>query len=628
MKKRTRFLVSFSLFVCVGLCFFSCSKNKDSASFMTTLDEIDRCIEQHEVTTAIKLLSKIEKKAYSAQYVIGVYKRYMQLSEKKRAEKILKFGIKHNPQSLELCALYTSFLTRENRISEALKVGHKLARTEYGSIYSEAFFKDAIQKQDEPFSYFIQKELLDTYYDAYVGSKDNAWLRNVALLYMLYGQYTDAASLNPSEKKSASDAYFWSEVLFDAGLYAEASDALLVSRDLLERESLGQTELVDTTVGGAIKEKRVSIIEITSLLSDAYVCIGEDEEAEKVRNDLIASLTSENDLEGSSSELLAIMYLNSALYSLSKNDYTGAGRLLTFVVQKWPDFIPGLVAYGNYAYNSNRLIMDDPLTRSAREAGVQSIDMKRFDDIPRVPISDALLRMEDALSKMENGGQNSVLYVAKLDLEDKISTETDERVRLSKMWRVLERNTVSHDQYPPEIAKYAVHTLLTLEKQNDAKTLFRKYLCARYNFDTTKNFYDECAEHLLSLYVWEAEYAAFFAALDKDATTSKRIYEYVVYETGYTNGGQEISPNAALSSSINLAMIYSSTKKSDKALELYGRAQSHATDNFTKADIMYRIACIQNTRGLTTDAIKSLQYSLYLNPSYARARILLNKIKI
>ncbi|MBR5096297.1 MAG: hypothetical protein IK094_04220, partial [Treponema sp.] len=108
-----------------------------------------------------------------------------------------------------------------------------------------------------------------------------------------------------------------------------------------------------------------------------------------------------------------------------------------------------------------------------------------------------------------------------------------------------------------------------------------------------------------------------------------RLYEYAVYETGFSSayGGTEISPAAATESAVNLAMIYSSTGSKDKALELYGRAQSRATDNYLRSQIMYRLACIYDAKKDAAAAVKALEYSLYLNPANGNARLLLGKFK-
>ena len=219
--------------------------------------------------------------------------------------------------------------------------------------------------------------------------------------------------------------------------------------------------------------------------------------------------------------------------------------------------------------------------------------------------------------------------MAALELEDKIDDSSDERARLGRMYRVLERNAIAADLYPAEIAQYAVHTLLRHDRYSEALEMFKKYLVARYNLGKERDFEEDLVLALRKMDLWEVEYAAYFSARERETDLTKRLYEYAVYESGYSSayGGSEISPAAATQSAVNLAMIYSSTGNKDKALELYGRAQSRANDNYLKSEIMYRLACVYDAKKEEAAAVKSLEYSLYLNPANGKARLLMQKFK-
>lgn len=590
----------------------------------SALDEADRYIAQGYPKDALKILSSCEKKILSPMDAIGVYKRYLSLDEKKSAEKILKASLKKNPKNLELNAVYVSFLKNGKRFDEAFKRSELLRGTKYGSLYSEFFFRDLIKEEaSRPVSFYLSEEMAARYVDAYNSNKDNAWLRNAALCSMSAGNYGDAAEVFPQEMDNSSDAYFWALVMYDNKKFGEAAECLLESQRLSKKTpSLLSDE--------KISARKTSPIEAASLLSDSYAMMGEEKEAEKVRGQLIAELTlggekADVSQEELSSSLLGTMYLNSALYALQRNDERAAYNSLLFLVQKWPDFVPALIAYGNFAYNSSKAVMDDPLTKSLRDAGVVSTDMKRFDERPRASVSDALLRMKESVART----RNDTLYVAVLELEDKLDDSSDERTRLGRMYRVLERNAIGADLFPPEITQYAVHTLLSLDHYDEAKSLFKKYLIARYKLGTERPFEEDLVLVLPNMILWEVEYAGYFAAREKNTDLTKRLYEYAVYESGFSPayGGEEISPAAATESAVNLAMIYSSTGNKDKALELYGRAQSRATDNYARSEIMYRLACVYDAKKDAAAAIKSLEYSLYLDPSNGNARHLLSKFK-
>ena len=590
----------------------------------SALDEADRYIAQGYPKDALKILSSCEKKILSPMDAIGVYKRYVALDEKKSAEKILKASLKKNPKNLELNAVYVSFLKNGKRFDEAYKRSELLRGTKYGSLYSEFFFRALLKEEaSRPLSFYLTEEMAARYIDAYNSNKDNAWLRNAALCAMASGAYGDAAQLFPQEMDNSSDAYFWALVMYDNKKFGEAAECLLESQRLSKKTpSLLSDE--------KISARKTSSIEAASLLSDSYAMMGEEKEAENVRGQLIAELTLGKEKatasqEELSSSLLATMYLNSAIYALQRNDERAAYNSLLFIVQKWPDFVPALVAYGNFAYNSSRRVMDDPLTKSLRDAGVVSTDMKRFDERPRASVSDALLRMKESIARTHN----DTLYVAALELEDKLDDSSDERTRLGRMYRVLERNALAADLFPPEIAQYAVHTLLNLDRYDEAKDLFKKYLIARYKLGKERDFEEDLVLSLQKMILWEVEYAGYFAAREKNTDLTKRLYEYAVYESGFSSsyGGTEISPAAATESAVNLAMIYSSTGNKDKALELYGRAQSRATDNYLRSEIMYRLACVYDAKKDAAAAIKALEYSLYLDPSNGNSRLLLSKFK-
>ena len=625
-------LVLCAAFTLCAAAFVSCSSKTRAMSMTSALDEADRYIAQGYPKDALKILGGCEEKILNPMDAIGVYKRYLALDSKKSAEKVLAKNLKKNPDNLELNAVYVSFLKKIGKADEALKRAARLRGSKYGGLYSELYFSSLLDEQkkrgdgaefSQDQSFFLTQEMQALYTDAYNSSGDNAWLRNAALVAMAAGEYGDALSFIPDRMKNSSDAYFWALVYYDNKKYGEAAESLLESRELAQKNA-------SRFSGGIAETRKISPIEATSLLSDSYALMGEEKEAEKVRGELIAQLTMGTEKEpaaesGATHSLLGTMYLNSALYALQRDDERAAYRTLTFVTQKWPDFAPALIAYGNFAYNNSRRAMDDPLTKSLRDAGVVSTDMKRFDERPRVSVADALLRMKESIARTHN----DALYVAALELEDKTDSSSDERARLGRMYRVLERNAISADLYPAEIARYAVHTLLRLDRYQEAKEMFKKYLVAKYNLGKEREFEEDLVLSLKRMALWEVEYAAYFAARERETDLTKRLYECAVYESGYSAayGGEEISPEAATESAVNLAMIYSSTGNKDKALELYGRAQSRATDNYLRSEIMYRLACVYDAKKDEAAAVKALEYSLYLNPANGNARLLLGKYK-
>ncbi len=619
MKNRAK-KISFLAGIFLVMLFASCSSKTRVSSLISSLDEVDRYIVQNNPSDALKILAQLQKKTVSPMEAVGIYKRYVLLSEKKSGEKVIVKNLKKHPKNLELNAIYTAILKDSGEYEKAFSQSEILRGTKYSSLYAEMYFRNLLSKDGErDLDFFLGADFLPIYHGAWQVSHDNAWLRNESLAYLARGEFSAAATLAPETKKSGADAYFWAAVLYDGQKYEYAAESLLEAKRLFARNENAFYE-------GIPDRTQVSAVEVASLLSDCYVHLGEDDVAENVRDDLIASLMLSG-AEQDSSDLLARVYLNSALYFQERDNPQDAKKILDFVVEKWPDFSPALIAYGNFAYESARRVLDDPLTRALRAAGIVSADIKRFDELPRVPVSDALARMHESLER--TGDKN--LHVAILDLEDRVSTSSDERARISKIWRLLEQNTLAPNLYPPEIVQYALRIFLEFEKYDDAKNIFVKYLNARFGFDEGKPFERELLENLLEMDLWEIEYAAFFAASQNDSLLAKKLYERAVFGEKKTSGNSfdafEFSPECDIQSAANLAMLYSSTGDKETALKLYGAAANRATDSYLKSEIMYRLGCTYNKLEQKSDARRSLEYALYLNPGNGNARLLLSELK-
>lgn len=617
--------------VMISGCFFSCSKNVTASSITGTLDEIDRYIDQGQTESALKLLKKTDKKSLSPNIRLGIYRRYLKLGETARAEKLIKSCLKKNPNDKQLVAVYSSYLLKQKNYTEALSLSKKLSGSEYGSIYAEAVLRTKLDSFSGELNFrdFCTADYSGVYFDAYSGSRDNKWLRNCAAVSLVDGNLEQAFSYRPAVLQDSLDAYFWSLVNYDNKKFVEASESLKTALDFVTREISDTFELKRV-----LKEKQNLNLKIRSLLADSYINLSEEKLAEAERNSLLSYLTSLDDEVESDGDMLteyripgvdilSVIYLNSAIWAVSKEDYKGAHKLLSFEVEKWPDYVPGLIAYGNFAYNSNLLKLDDPMTLELRKLGIRSMDMEAYDELPRIPVDDALARMEDSLSRFKN----YELYVAKLDLEDKVQKQSD-KAYLGKIYNTLERNSLGTNLYPPEIARYAVHGLVVLDQKEEAENLFNKFVSKRYEFDPAADFYDEFFVRIHQIENWEIEYAAWFAAEAKKASLAQQLYEFIVYNEYLKEQEKvrEISPRTTAPAMMNLAMIYSSTKNKNEAIKLYGKTASSSQSINLKAEALYRIGVLYNEMDLTSDAVKSLKYAIYLDPSHSKARILLSKI--
>lgn len=613
-------------------CFFSCSKRVTVSSLTGTLDEVDRYIIQGQTDTAVKLLKKTDKKSLPPIARLGIYRRYIQLGETEKAEKLIKSCLKKNPNDKMVIAVYSSILLKQNKLKEALSVSKKLSGTEYGSLYAEALLRTRIENSSVilTFDDFCSDDYVQVYLDAYSGSKDNRWLRNCAVVNLIKGKGEQAFAVYPKSFQDSQDAYFWSLVTYDNKKFVDAVENLKAAKNLLDREIADEYDLKRN-----VSLKQNLNLKIRALLADSYVNLSEEKLADQERNSLLEYITSLDDealntgnmnlnKSVTSDDVLSVIYLNSAVWALARDDLKGAYYLLAFCVDKWPDFVPGLIAYGNYAYNSSQLKLDDPMTQELRKLGIRSMDMEAYDELPKIPVEDAIARMEDSLARFKN----FELYVAKLDLEDKISDLSD-KAYYAKIYNTLERNTLSTNLYPPEITRYAVHGLLILDHKEEAEQLFNSYISSRYQFKDSQNFYDEMFLHIHEIQNWELEYAAWFAAESKKAKLSNQLYEFVVFNEYMKDSKKvrEISPRASIPAMMNLSMIYSSTKRKSDALSLYGKTSNISQNLRVKAEALYRIGVLYNEMDKVEDAIKSLKYAVYLNPSHSKARLLLAKIR-
>ncbi|MGN0739915.1 MAG: tetratricopeptide repeat protein [Treponema sp.] len=612
--------------------FFSCSTKIKSTSIIGILDEADRYISQGQTDSALKLLSKTDRPGLSPDIRLGIYKRYLKLGENSLAEKLLKSCFKKNPDDKRVIAVYSSRLLKQNKIKEALSVSKKLSGSEYSSIYAQAVLRNriSVMNADVSFDDFCTEDYMSVYFDAFNGSKDNCWLRNCAVINLVQGNLAQALACTPAVFSDSLDAYFWAMVYYDNNRFVESSETLTQAKNLIAQE------MNDFYINKASsKQKENLALKIRSLLADSYINLSEENLAETERNSLLAYISTLDEEEPSVSELpgeylvppvdiLSVIYLNSALWSLSKEDYNAAYQLLKFEVEKWPDYAPGLIAYGNFAYNSSQFDLSDPMTVELRKLGIQSLDMKKFDSLPRVPVEDALFKMNSSLSRFKN----FELYVAKLDLEDKIQQKS-EKARLARIYQELERNSLGTNLYPPEIARYAVHGFLMLDSIEEAESFFNKYIASQYSFDSDEDFFDEFFRNIHQMRAWEIEYAAWFSANSCKANLAQRLYEFLVLNEYLLQNQQvqKISHRATFSSMLNLAMIYSSTKNKDEALNLYGVASNSAKTPAQKAEALYRAGVLYSEKGSVDSAVKSLKYAVYLDPSHTKARLLLAQLK-
>lgn len=642
MKKSPavrKIFVLCSILFLAGIFFASCSKTEDS-SFMSGMESIDIFIKNGDSSEAMRLLKKYEKKAYSSFARLGIYRRYMTLGEEKRAEKVLVKGLKKLPDNLELTAVYGHFLLRHGQLLKAIDITKILEGTKYGSIRSEALMKKLLQNENlqELSKQLLSREISSAYYDTYVGTNDSRWLRNCALIYLLRGDYGLVSSLQ-RELEDSQDALFWAYVQYDSGNYDIAVRNLEKVRSPMLRGSAAL------------------------LASDAYMMLDDEESAEANREAYIA------DVQKTGAKIQPSIYVNSSLYAFRHEQYRKSYEYLIDALIAEPDYIPALITYGKLSWKDSQPLQMSELEKALRKTSLRTNKMREYDERPKFTIADALYRMQDTLERESKAGikHNDDLIVERLSLYLKDNPELNLTQKTAAIWEELEQNELGTNLYPAHLVQFAVQKFLSWGLIDEGRTLFMNYIDAKFDLNyrkkaseagTTENvktdifggekietvpvipesvarlaFGDRAADKSDRMEIWEIEFAAYFSLLEKNISAAKRLYEYVLFETGGVKNSNakgninSISPLAASSSAANLAMIYSSSGDRKRALSLYTLAAGKSKLPEVKSKLLYRNAKIQVDMGDLNAAKTSLRYSLSLDMSNADARLLKRQIE-
>ena len=604
---------TFLLFSLILFCFSGCRLKAEQNSLTSQFDVIDALVMQNQMQSALKELKKAEKRAYDSWTWIGIYKRYMTLGESNLAEKALKKALKKNSGNVELQAVYTLFLLRADRLGDAGKWAEKLRGTQYASLYSEYVLRQNAEKAaaaENKFAFFTNENYYQIYLDAYKTSKNPVWLRNCAVFNLINGHYDVAATLLPAAFLDADDAFFWATVCYDAGQYYDAIEAVEASRSLM------------TGYQGAVTFK-TSFVQQIALESDAYMAVSEMEAAENARRGIVLNLD-ELKIRKSDEALLSNVVLNSAKWAENQGMDEQNADLLFYAVNRWPDNVPALILYADFAYRSNLEREEDTEIAALRKAGIQTLEMERYDSRRKIPMSDALYRIDEALRRTNA----PYLHIAKLDLKYKTDSSISEKDKNRDLWNMLENSYNEDGEYKGLLVQYALNFLLNTKQYDDAWTLFTSYVTSISDYDSKRDFWEQFIEKARIYDLPFVEFGAWFAADKKLADEALRLHEYCVYEsTGLREEGF-ISQQVSTAVCLNLGSIYVSLGKKAKALDLYGRAAGRESSNAKRSEIFYRIACIYAGDGDIKNALRSAEYASSLYPDNARASILKDKLRL
>ena len=614
MKSLNKFhsFLNISIIISILLfCFSSCGMKAEQKSLTSQFDLVDVLIKQKQFKEAKKELKSIQKKAFDSWAYLGIYSRYKLLGEDDLSEKLLVKSIKKNPENQELNAVLAKHYLKKENIEQALIYAKRLKSGPYGSIYSEAILRKAysnLEKSEDLYDFFNKSEFYDIYLDAYQGSKNPVWLRNCAIYALTQGQLGLAGNLVPKVFSDADDAYFWALVLYDSGNTFECLDAIESSKSFLQDYS--NKNIFKT-----------SLIKLAALESDTYMALSQMEMSEKARQQIILNKDLLN-IRKSEENLIPVIYTNSAIWAKNQGLKDSCADLLFYVVNYYPDYVPALIQYLDFAWETNQERVEDDEIKALRRAGLSTLEMEVYDSRRKIPLSDAIYRIEESLKR----SKNAYLQIKKIDLDYKQKKNLTDKEKNRDLWNLLEVNYNDTPEFRTLLVQYAVNFLLATKQYDDAWRLYRNYLDEILIFEEKQSFWDSFISQMKGLELPMVEIAAWFAAFNQLESESVRIYEYCVYESGGILDKDMISPYVSTSAAMNLANIYYSLGKKEKAIELYGKAAGRESKNTIRSEIYYRIAQIYMALGDSKAALRACDYSRDLFPGNAKAGVLKDKI--
>ncbi|MCM1321840.1 MAG: hypothetical protein NC176_09215 [Treponema brennaborense] len=571
-------------------------RTKD-AVFTERLAAVDAAIAQKDVVSALSALDALAPKAYGSFNKLGIVRRYLLLGRNDRAEQFLQKSLKKLPDNSDLAAVYV-WLAADNALA-AHKSGNAekalacigkaenyekcLAGTKYEPLLAElALLKTAcIQKTlsdsaDVPAAetLFFSRALIPQYVSAASATAGRIFLRNAAVLYAASGKYDQAYKLCeryiPSFA-SRDDALFCALLAYDSGHYSACVS-------FIEQAGL----FSDTETG--------------LLAADAYNMLGEKEQAGELWQ-MMALLP-----EQSKPSLL----LNAALYARETHRYENLRFFLEKLVSLYPDFVPGLVHYSRFVLEQSREMPENSFMKAMRASGLKTAEPHNPEKQNRIPVADAVHRFEQALD-ISDSAELRVEYLKFLW----IINNADAQQKIIDIWKLLESNLSDAKESADSsyFVRYAVFLFLCGQKTDDAEKILADYFESAYGTADLDVLCDR-------LSVWEAEYSAFIGLKHKDYERAVRLYEHAAEKS------------FGMPAALNLADLYLVLGQTDRALEKYRDIAGRTEDILLKSEIYYRIAALFAGTGDKKNAALAAQYSISLDPSNTKARLLQSEMKM
>ena len=598
IKKLTKkIFYAFFCVICLLSVFSSCSKSSKKKSFISSLNSIDALIQQGFYSDAVNEISKLEKTAFNSWTQLGIVKRYLKLSETDRAQKFLLECLKKNPENLEIRSVLTNLYLEKKDFDNAVFYGKELKGSKFGSLYSEAVFSKVLNSEKDSSALFSM-DFYSEYFDAYQGSKNQAWLVNCALLNLISGNYESAKKLSP---ENAENPFFWALCNFDAEDYGNS----IFYSDI----ALSSNKHIDLKLDSYL----------TSILSDCYVFLSDYDSAEVVRENFIERIQNSSSYDYPE---LPVILTNSAVWNFDKQNYESAFDLILLTLNNFPDFFPALSVYADFSYKTDVSKTESFQQRELRDYGMASLEMEKYDNRLKIPFSDVVFRVNKSLEKLKT----PELYLLSYDLKYKNQKNYSVNEKTSDLYKMIERNSVENE-IPSVLLTYAVQFLISVNKLDEAWNLLSKSVCAKYGFDEDENFWKNVILNSSSIEFLQLEFLAYFAALKHLKREAFALYEHCVYECYNSEEDFYISAQVSDESCINLSDIYFANGELDKALKLYAKLTGRVNDSYLKSLIYYRISMIYFSKKDFFNAKLNADYAVSINSRNVEAKFLLSQIE-
>lgn len=565
-KKKTLCFQAGLFFVLFTFCgsflFTGCSKKTLDFSFATSMDNVDSFIALGQMKEANELLKDAANVASEPNEWFAIYKRYLKTGNLKDAGKVMKKAYKKCPGSAEVVAVYAHHLIKEKDFNAAEKIAERLHGTPYGSLLTEIRLKKAKADND-----YFKRDFVQSFCDAAYATGNDQYLRNAAVIEAYNGFMQEALALHPAGETYNEDKLFWALISYDAGNFTQT----YIDLSTMEPSA-----------------------EVMILKADAALYLDEQKAAFEFWKEALKY----------DPGFSPVPYYNLAHYAELNDMQPERGEFLVLLIKYFPDYVPGLASYGNYAYDVTHRKAEDPITAAVRKAGFKSLSMEAQDSAPVIPVEDALARMEYLIE--QTGDASITVERAKL-LWKNAEKSNDEK--LVDVWLLLEKNPQNEN-----LKHYAVWLLCKLKRFDEAQTMFNKFLTTKYGSTNLE-------EIAGSLSATECEYAAYLSAIN---VPNEKTPDYSVALKLYKMLDEHNTKSVPVL--MNYGLIKYTESHLQDAFSLYNRALRLTSDEKTKGEIQYRMGCVYAAQKDIKNALMCLSYCLQLNPEHAKARLLYKRL--